>query len=297
MTLNHENILHRLRLAGIAVDETRLRVESRDGRVLVHLDDDRIAWFAEQPEDRVALENERRILRLIEKYCAFRAPRILYEDFEGWDVRAMVPGVAAADFLTQVRTDPRGAERTGAALGHILAEQHLCIPASELEWLARVPGPHSAAIANLPKVIQDPRLLARIRRALEHLEEIAVSVSDAVLVHGDLGAYNLAVNPTTDEVQGVFDYGDAAFGDRHQDFKYLLFHRPKEQVMLDAAIKSYEGATRIILDRGRIRFFNAIGAIGFLGFRFGHAPGERWCGRTLEEDVEWTTTALEAAGF
>src|ERR1700733_12926301 len=99
MTLNHENILHRLRLAGIAIDETRLRVESRDGRVLVHLDDDRIAWFAEQPEDRVALENERRILRLIEKYCAFRAPRILYEDAEGWDVRAMVPGVAATDFL------------------------------------------------------------------------------------------------------------------------------------------------------------------------------------------------------
>jgi hypothetical protein len=87
------------------------------------------------------------------------------------------------------------------------------------------------------------------------------------------------------------------FGDRHQDFKYLLFHRPEEQVMLEAAIRSYEGATRIILDRGRIRLFNAIGAIGFLGFRFGHAPEERWCGRTLEEDVEWTSTALEAAGF
>ena len=110
-------------------------------------------------------------------------------------------------------------------------------------------------------------------------------------------ACNLAVSAATGEVQGVFDYGDAVFGDRHQDFKYMQFHRAEEQVMLEAAIKSYEGATRIILDRGRIRFFNAIGAIGFLGFRFGHAPGERWCGRTLEEDVEWTTTALEAAGF
>jgi hypothetical protein len=95
----------------------------------------------------------------------------------------------------------------------------------------------------------------------------------------------------------VFDYGDAVFGDRHQDFKYMQFHRPDEQVMLEAAIQSYEEATIITLDRGRIRFFNAIEAIGFLGFRFGHAPDERWCGRTLEEDVEWTTTALEAAGF
>lgn len=210
----------------------------------------------------------------------------------------MVPDVAATDFLKQVRTDQRGAARTGAELGRILAEQHTCIPASEVGWLERIPSwPQSAAIANLPKVMEDARLLARISRALEHRERFAVSRPDAVLVHGDLGAYNLAVNPATGEVQGVFDYGDAVFGDRHQDFKYLQFYGPEEQVMLDAAIKAYEGATRIILDRGRIRFFNAIGAIGFLGSRLGHAPEERWCGRTLDEDVEWTTTALEAAGF
>jgi aminoglycoside phosphotransferase (APT) family kinase protein len=139
--------------------------------------------------------------------------------------------------------------------------------------------------------------LARISRAMEHREKIVVSVSDAVLVHGDLGAWNLAVSPDGGEVQGVFDYGDAVFGDRNQDFKYMEFHRPGEQVMLDAAIETYEEATRVNLDRERIRFFNAIEAIGFLGFRFGHASDERWCGRTLDEDVEWTTTALEAAGF
>jgi len=298
MMLNKEDILHRLRRAGIAVDGPRLRVESRNGRILVHLDDDRIAWFPEHPEARVAIENERRLLRLIEKYCRFRAPRILYVDVEGWDVRAMVLGVAATDFLTQVRTDPDGAIRTGAALGRILAEQHTRVPASELGWLARIPPwPKSAAIANLPKVIEDSRLLARINRALEWWKESTPEVSDAVLVHGDLGPWNLAVSAATGEVQGVFDYGDAVFGDRHQDFKYMQFHRPEEQVMLEAAIETYEEATRVNLDRGRIRFFNAIEAIGFLGFRFGHAYNERWCGRTLDEDVEWTATALEAAGF
>jgi aminoglycoside phosphotransferase (APT) family kinase protein len=296
--LNQEDLLHRLRRADIAVDETRVQVESRKGRTLVRLDDDRIAWSPDEPEGRVAIENERRILRLVEKYCRFRAPRIHYEDAEGWDVRAMVPGVAATDFLKQVRTDPRGAERTGAALGRIPAEQHSRIPASELAWLARIPSwPQSAAIANLPRVIEDVRLIARMSRALEHREEIATSVSDAVLVHGDLGPWNLAVSLATGEVQGVFDYGDAVFGDRHQDFKCMQFYRPGEKVMLEAAIRSYEEATRITLDRGRIRFFNAIEAIGFLGFRFGHASEEPWCGRTLAEDVEWTTTALETAGF
>src|ERR1700722_10655577 len=259
MTLNQEDILHRLRLAGIAVDVPRLRVESRNGRILVHLDDDRIAWFPEEAEGSVALEKDRRVLRLVERYCSFPAPRILYEDAEGWDVRSMVPGVAATDFLTQVRTDPDGARRTGAALGRILAEQHTRVPASELEWLPRIPSwPQSAAVANLSKVMQDTRLLARINRALERWKESTPEVSDAVLIHGDLGPWNLAVRAATGEVQGVVDYGDAVFGDRHQDFKYMQFHRAEEQVMLEAAIKSYEEATRMTLDRGRIRFFNAI---------------------------------------
>jgi len=256
-------------------------------------------WFPVQPGSRIAIENERRILRLVEEYCRFRAPRILYEDAEGWDVRAIVPGVAAADFLKQVRADPHAARCTGAAVGRILAEQHSRIPASKLDgWLARIPPwPQSAAITNLPKIIQDAGLLARISRALEHWREIALHVSGAVLVHCDLGPWNIAVGPVTGEVQGVFDYGDAVFGDRHQDFKYMQFHGPEEQVMLDAAINSYEDAARISLDRGRIRFFNAIEAIGFLGFRFGHEPDDPWCGRTLEEDVDWTNKALEAAGF
>src|ERR1700679_1506168 len=176
MMLSQEDILHRLCRAGIAVDGPRLRVESRNGRILVHLDDDRIAWFPEQPESRVGIENERRILRLIEKYCRIRAPRILYEDAEGWDVRAMVPGVAATDFLTQVRTDPDGARRMGAALGRILAEQHTRVRASELEWLPRIPSwPQPAAIANLSKVIQDAGLLAKINSARKHREKIAVA--------------------------------------------------------------------------------------------------------------------------
>jgi hypothetical protein len=40
----------------------------------------------------------------------------------------------------------------------------------------------------------------------------------------------------------------------------------------------------------------AIEAIGFLGFRYGHAADEKWCGRTLAEDVEWTDTALRSVG-
>ena len=89
MRLKREDILRGVRSAGITVDETLLKVESCKERTVVHLDHDRIAWFPQNPEGRAAIENERRMLRLIEKYCRFRAPRILYEDaevgtFERW---------------------------------------------------------------------------------------------------------------------------------------------------------------------------------------------------------------------
>jgi hypothetical protein len=38
-------------------------------------------------------------------------------------------------------------------------------------------------------------------------------------------------------------------------------------------------------------------AIGFLGFRYDHAADEKWCGRTLAEDLDWTTTALRSIGL
>jgi len=291
------DILHCLARANIAFDPARIQWESRKGRTVATLDNDRVAWFPEHSEGRADIEKDRRILRLIEKYCTYRAPRVLYEDATGWDVRAIVPGFAAPDFLDLVRTDPHAAQLMGAALGRILAEQHSRIPVSELEhWLTRTPPwPLPSALEKLPKVVDDASLLMRIDSALEHWK--AMHVSDPVLIHCDLGPWNIAVSPVTGEVHGVFDYGDAAFGDRHQDFKYMQFQRPSEQTLLEAAIQSYEAESRVTLDRERIRFFNAIEAIAFLGFRHGHPPHESWCGRTLAEDIEWTNAALADAGF
>ena len=294
--LERDAILEKLRSAGIEVDADTLQVESRKGRTVARLDDRRIAWFPEHAEGRAAIANERRILRLIEENCRYLAPRILYAHADGWDVREMVAGVPAPDFLEQVRNDPVAARQTGGALGGILADQHTLIHASELEgWLPRVgPWPADADLANLPRVVDDLALLARIGRALELRTAMMNALIDPVLVHGDLGPWNLACDPRTGAVNGVFDYGDACLGDRHQDFRYMLFHREDEQVMLEAAIAAYEGETGTRLDRRRIGFFNAVEAIAFLAFRVGHAPEERWCGRTLAEDLAWADTALRS---
>jgi aminoglycoside phosphotransferase (APT) family kinase protein len=145
-------------------------------------------------------------------------------------------------------------------------------------------------------VVDDAGLLARIESALQrHASETRV-VSDPVLLHGDLGLHNIALDPTSHRLTGIFDYRGSAFGDRHHDFRYMIF-QTAEEPMLEGALSVYEPATGIRINRERLRLFNAVSAIGFLAFRHGHPPEEAWCGRTLAEDIAWTDGALRSIGL
>jgi hypothetical protein len=92
-------------------------------------------------------------------------------------------------------------------------------------------------------------------------------------------------------MRGVFDYGDAAWADRHHDFRYLVFDEKRPEA-LDAALELYEPALGRPLRRDRIRLYNAVCAVSFLAFRVGTPPEQRSCGRTLAEDLSWVRSAL-----
>ena len=138
--------------------------------------------------------------------------------------------------------------------------------------------------------------LARIDAALLRHASAARATSNPVLVHADLGPHNIAVDPGSHRLTGVFDYEGAVFGDRHHDFTYMIFQRAEEP-MVAGALAVYEPATGIRVSRDRVRLLNAVAAIGFLAFRHGHPPGKVWCGRTLAEDVAWTDAALRLIGL
>jgi hypothetical protein len=162
------------------------------------------------------------------------------------------------------------------------------------DWLPRRPAwpePSDRIRQSLPDVIGDRGLLADIDRALEAYDAVTVAEEDRVLVHGDLGLHNIAVDPETAAVGGVFDYDEASWSDRHHDFRYLIFHHEHDEA-LEAALAVYEPALGRTLSRDRIRLYNAACAIGFLAFRRGVPPDERSCGRTLAEDVAWVRGAL-----
>jgi Phosphotransferase enzyme family len=191
------------------------------------------------------------------------------------------------------------AQKIGRAIGLILTEQHTRIAETDVAgWLPRqVRWPETGTWLRerLPRVIDDHGLIRALGEVIDRYEGIEVHAADRVLVHSDLGLHNLALDPQTDAVNGVFDYDSAAWADRHHDFRYLLFDVGRGD-MLDAALEIYEPTVGRGLDRNRIRLYNADCAIGYLACRDGVPPEEKSCGRTLAEDVRWVRAALTRLG-
>jgi hypothetical protein len=284
---------------GIAATPSELRIEARDDRWATWLSGHRMAWFPMNAQGARRLDVERRILQLLAARCSFRVPRILHAAATGWDLRAMVPGVSDPWALYErLQADRALARRIGRSLGAILAEQHTQIKRDDAkDWLPNKPGwPEAWDLieSRLPSVVNDADLLREIGRVIQRCRaEEALEANDRVLVHGDLGLHNVALEPTTDAVAGVFDYDGAAWAERHYDFRYLIFDHQSED-LLDGALEVYEPGLGIRLDRGRIRLLNAACAIGFLAFRQGTQPEAPSCGRTLAQDLAWVRHALLA---
>ncbi|HMG56355.1 MAG TPA: aminoglycoside phosphotransferase family protein, partial [Kofleriaceae bacterium] len=247
-----------LREAGVDIAADALAPEPRDGRIVVALPGERLAWFPTSDDGRALLARERRVLRVIAEHCRFAVPRILHESPAGWDLRARVPGrVDPWAVYHRLTSEPALARSIGAAMGAILAEQHSRVPCAALDGLPLRPGwpvPTAQILGALPEVTDASDVHAAAPPVLAALD--ALPDHDRVLVHGDMGLHNLALDPDTDAVLGVFDYGDACLADRHRDFRYLVFDLGADET-LEAALAVYEPATGIRIDRGRVLLENA----------------------------------------
>jgi aminoglycoside phosphotransferase (APT) family kinase protein len=284
--------------AGIVVSPAEARVEARDDCTVAFLPGDRLAWFADTERGVRLLDVERRVLGLVEQRCSFRVPHVLHVAADGsFDVRAPVPGQHQPwELHARAKADTKLAARIGAQLGGILAEQHTRVAAADAaSWLPsrpHWPEPSAWIRERIPRVTPDRRLFDDICAMLARHDAVVVDERDRVLVHGDIGLHNIAVDPETCDVQGVFDYKDAAWADRHHDFRYLLFDDERDD-MLEAALAVYEQTSDRRLSRARIALANAASAASFLAFRDGVPPDQSWCGRTLEQDLAWTRVAID----
>jgi hypothetical protein len=299
--LSNDVVAAALAAAGFAVPASDLRIEAREDRWLVRLPGTLLAWLASSQRGIDRLRTERRVLRLVAARCSFRVPRVLFESENGeLEVREAVPGATdpwAA--YAAVRDDPSRAREIGAAVGALLAQQHSRIAAADVaSWLPHQPAwpePRTWIRERIGTVVDDKRLIARALAIIDDYESVAVEEADRALVHTDLGLHNLALDPRSGAINGVFDYDGAAWADRHHDFRYLVLDFASH-ALLDAAVAAYAPVAGRAIRRERVLLYNAACAISYLAYRAGRAPEERWCGRTLAEDLSWSSGAIAAAG-
>jgi Ser/Thr protein kinase RdoA (MazF antagonist) len=284
-TLTPEQVCEALARLGVSVAPCGVAVERRDGRWLARLPGERLAWFAADEPSCAALARERRVLRLLAPRVTFAVPRVLLEAPDGgFDVRSVVPGACDPHGVyARVAGDADAAARLGASIGAVLAELHTAVDAAAAaDWLPDAPdwpAPRAWIAERLPRVVDDAALVARAAAVMARWEALRTPDEDRVLVHTDIGFHNLALDPETLAVRGVFDWEDACRADRHLDFRHLVL--PSDaQPLLDAAIAAYEAAAGRTPSRERIRLHNAAVAVSHLAFR------------TLDEDLAWTRLAV-----
>lgn len=293
-------IVETLRPAGLDIDPAAIELLARDDRFAVRLPGARMAWFPTNARGRRRMARERRILELIARHCDFAAPRILHVADAGWDVRALVEGpFDPFGVYHRVNSDPGFARSVGEELGAVLVQLHTAIPTAALAggWLparSEWPQPIGWAQKRLPKVTDDAALIDRALKLLARYEAAERAGAGCVLAHTDLGFHNAVIDPGSGAVAGVFDFDSAAHCDAHHDFRYLLLDQPDE-TLLEGALAVYEAQTSAAIDRDRIRLFNAACAVAALALRAGSAPDEAPAGRTLAEDLRWTSMALARA--
>jgi hypothetical protein len=276
----------------------RPRVHDGDpSRGVVELGDDCFAFVARDAAGRSVLVRERAVLSAISGKLSVAVPRVLWVDAGGdVDVRRGVGGLVDPFGLYARACEDAGyAAAIGAQIGGVLAELHVVVMADELRAMLprRVswPEPSGWIRERLPRVIDEQGLVAAIDRALRRFDSFAAPEEDRRLVHADVGLHNLAFDPSGRELRGMFDFAEAAWADRHWDLRHLVW-RGRAAATLEAAIGSYAAAGGGALSRARVVLYNAATAFSYLAFRDGVAAEQRWCGRTLAEDLAWTRDVL-----
>jgi aminoglycoside phosphotransferase (APT) family kinase protein len=192
--------------------------------------------------------------------------------------------------------DPVLATAYAGDLARVFAELHLAFTPAEAAELTGAFRPDtyplpperlSAVIPSLPAEVHD-----RLRAALARYLEILAAPPDPVLVHGDIGTHNLAFDPATRRVTGLFDFEEASCADRHFDFKYLPSYGPR---VLQLVIDDYAARTGVTIDVPRMRVLHLMTALSFWAWREEDPEAhDRLSSRNRDQALAWVGLALFA---
>lgn len=75
-----------------------------------------------------------------------------------------------------------------------------------------------------------------------------------MVLHGDLHGWNIALDPASNQLVGVFDFNGTCIGDPHLDFRYFFYTDPP---LLEAVLEFYQAMSSRKLSLARCILYAA----------------------------------------
>ncbi len=220
-----ESVASALRtLVGLNVPPAQIELERRHERWVARLPNDCLIFIADTPAATARLAREGKLLELLRPRVSFGVPRIRYADAT-MQVRILVPGSQVGGGRERTFAALPQAKRLADDLGRALGELHGALTEKEAEefgpaFIDALPDGVALRV-RLEGKLQDARVAEAFDRLLDLYSVYAPPARDLALVHGDLWGGNMAVDPDTGALMGLFDFDDSGVADRHVDFMYF----------------------------------------------------------------------------
>lgn len=225
--------------------------------VALDIDDRFIVKFPRHAKGEAALRRETALLSVIGPRVSMPVPKMTLFEAPNLHTLHEKLGGSALDPAAYALVSEAARQATGERLGLFYAELHAIDPALLVEAGAGPVQPwlDAETIASRISSLLPTSLVGWADAALTQWAALNADPHGTIYGFFDGHGWNMAFDPQTQHLRGVFDFGDSGFGLLHQEFIYSNLIAPD---LTGRIIDSYELHSGRMLDRDRIRLLTDI---------------------------------------
>lgn len=175
-----------------------------------------------------------------------------YKKIEGGDLTEAI-------FATLTESEK---ERVAYDMANFLAEFHRAVSIDTFQKFHTTEESTHTRVEDLfgilASVISDKPILDLISETIEELASIVEDTRDRVVLYHDLHTENVAFDPVSKKLRGIFDFGDASVGDVHREFGGL---RGPDRWLFEHVIAAFEVLTGRKISRRRAMLYMRVGVM------------------------------------
>ncbi|MEO8245167.1 MAG: aminoglycoside phosphotransferase family protein, partial [bacterium] len=246
-----------------------------------------ICKFPRNPVALASLQREAGLLHLLKGRLTLSVPDMVLH--QGPPVFSAHPKLPGAHLLagTYANVSEAGKARLAEVLGQFYAELH-AIPVAQARLAGALPIGRWRSAADIERLAL-PLLPPKIRMAAEVALADYAGMSGDQTIYGffDGHGWNMAFDPQSEVLNGIYDFADSGIGDLHQDFVYGNFI---DADLTRRTVAAYQRRTGRDLDHRRIWLLTAVLRLSELAATVGDADGRP---TMLKNAVDWLRTADE----